>query len=178
MGDARKCTATSKRTGKRCRQAVFKRADGTYTTTCRSHSGRHQLREPGDAHNGGRPPTSYAEVGLVPKAWRAYHASARAAAGRLEEELALLRTNHARFLTDPKTEQMGSIERGRISGEHAERIARVEQRRAIVLKTLQELDDPPPPMGTLRLVTGDDPEDHGPTDESRQHLREKLLRDE
>lgn len=96
--DARKCTATSKRTGKRCRFNVYKRPDGSYTTTCRYHSGGHQLREPGDVRNGGAPPKTFRySTHMRSQEDRDLYESARSAIGSLDEELCLARANLERF---------------------------------------------------------------------------------
>lgn len=57
--DARRCTAKSKRSGKRCRFNVYRKPDGSYTKTCRFHRGGVELLPPGDPGRGGRPTSSH-----------------------------------------------------------------------------------------------------------------------
>lgn len=189
--DARKCIAKSRRSGKRCRFNVYRKPDGTYTSTCRFHGGGHQLREPGDDRNGGRPPESFSYVRTIPEEFRHVYDAAHQQLGKLEHELALTRTNLYRFQQKHSDQEKGGIPSSvsgggqsvsirsyaDIVGEYLDRIARMEERRARILQTLQNLDDPPPPPGTLRLVGGDEPEDPAIADDARQLLREKLLRD-
>jgi hypothetical protein len=137
------------------------------------HGGKNERAKPGDPIRGGKPPTTYLDVELVPEKWRAVYRSALAQIGRLELELALLKTNLARFeFSEQQEPKYSEAERSAIVGEHVERIARVEERRARILTLLQNLDSPPDPV---RLVLEQDTSEDV-TDDARQRLRDKLLR--
>jgi hypothetical protein len=143
-----------------------------YTRTCRAHSGGHELLPTGDPSRGGRPRSS----GLYdPHFTRPQDAEflalARTKVGQLDDELALLRRNLDDLLerAKDKPDLLAHV------GDHVDRIARVEERRARTMATLQGLDSPPDPM-RLVLDTGEAPDDL--TDEARQRLRTKLLRDD
>jgi hypothetical protein len=189
---ARRCTATSKRTGKPCRFNVFRREDGTYTTTCHYHSGRHQLRAPGDPQNGGTPPTSFTYSRIVPEEFRAIYDAAHRELGKLDHEVALARTNLYRFQQRHEEQQKGGVPTSvsgggtsvsvrtyeQIVGDYLDRIGRLEERRARVLATLQQLDDPPPPP-TPPAGSGGGLDENDPdvVDDARARLRRKLLPD-
>ena len=90
MGDARRCTATSKRSGKRCRANVYRKPEGGYTKTCRFHRGGVELTEPGDPTRGGRPPSSHLHTRhLTDDQLEAFeHARGRSPVDRMEDLVA------------------------------------------------------------------------------------------
>lgn len=155
------------------------------------HSGGHELLPPGDPARGGRPPETFSYVATVPEQFQPVYHAAREQLGKLEHELALARTNLYRYQQRFEEQQKGgiptSVSGGGASvsirpyadvvGEYLDRIARLEERRARILKTLQELDDPPLPPGFTQPLVATDGADEDVTDNARQRLREKLLRD-
>lgn len=175
MADAPKCAGHSQRSGRPCGRFVGRRPDGLYTRHCWYHGGKQEALPPGHPERGGRPPTKYIDVRLTPEVWRDFHDAALADVGKLDEELAVLRTNLARFKFSEATEPTFSEDqRGRIEREHVDGIARVEERRARILTLLQNLDQPPDPVRIV-LDGGGETEI---ADDARQRLRDKLLREE
>ena len=176
MANAPRCSARSKRSGVQCRKLALCKPESGYTRHCRFHGGVQERAAPGDPVRPGRPESSGLYVRHFkrdddPEVIRL----ARARIGTLDDELVLLRRNLDAL--NGRIESATGRERNRLAGfvgEHVDRIARVEERRARVLAILQGLDSPPDPV-RLILDSGDAPEE--PTDEARQRLREKLLRD-
>lgn len=188
MPNARKCGAKSKRSGRPCRGNCLRLPDGGHTKHCRMHSGKNERADPGDPMRGGRPPETFSYVRTVPEEFRAVYESAHQQLGKLEHELALTRTNLYRFQQKYSDQEKGGIPSSvsgggqsvsirsyaDIVGEYLDRIARMEERRARILVQLQSLDTPPE---AIRLVLDDGKGDQEITDDARQRLREKLLRD-
>jgi hypothetical protein len=170
---------------------VYKREDGTYTDTCRFHSGGHQLRPPGDPQNGGAKPTSFTYVRVVPEEFHGIYEAGRRELDRIDHEIALARTNLYRLQQRYEDQQKGGVPTSVSGGgasvsvrpyaelvaEHTDRITRYVERRARILAILQGLDDPPPPPAPTGGGGGVDPTDPEVVEDARRRVREKLLRD-
>lgn len=188
MADAPHCAARSKSKRRGCRCFCLAHPDGGYTKHCKFHGGKQEQAAPGDPIRGGRPPENFSYVQTVPEEFRHVYEAAHQQLGKLDHEIALARTNQYRFQQKHSDQEKGGIPSSvsgggqsvsirsyaDIVGEYLDRIARMEERRARILATLQQLDDPP---GPVRLILGEEP-DAAITDDARQRLRDKLLRDD
>lgn len=114
MPDARmespRCTATSKRTHKRCGAPCRRRPEGGYTAHCHYHGGPNELLPPGDPRRGGAPPTSfvYARVLRLPGDDEIIEAS-RGKLGTLDDEICVLRRNLYRALERAEAQPKGGV---------------------------------------------------------------------
>jgi len=188
MPDAPRCTARSKRSGKQCRKHGLHRPDGSRTQHCRNHGGVNERLPKGDPGRGGRPPTSFTYVEIIPEDVRPIYELARKELGKLEHEISLARTNLYRFQRRHEEQQKGGIPTSvssggtgvsvrpyaDIVGEYLDRIARLEERRA----RIQRLDDPTPtaPRGGSGAGPMDDDPKAAAAD-ARARLQAALLRD-
>jgi hypothetical protein len=136
------------------------------------------LLEPGDPKRGGRPRSSALyDPHFTRPGDPEFFALARTKVGQLEDELALLRRN-LDDLVERANAAPGPADSQRLFGfvgEHVDRIARVEERRARIIATLESAGAPPSQLHVI--VQDGDAGDEDP-DASRSRLREKLLRDD
>jgi hypothetical protein len=166
MGDARTCTAKSKRTGERCRARVYKREDGTYTSTCRAHSGGHQLRAPGDPKNGGAPCANFRFSRAIRSVEdREDFEAFLVDTTNLNRQIALAELNLVRFIRKYEESERGGIPSSiggggksvtfesydRIVRSYLETIGRLRERQA----RIEHLGNPSAPPPNIRLVFGD-----------------------
>lgn len=150
MGDAPRCAARSKRSGRPCGKLGLRRLDGTFTSNCRFHGGVQQLAEPGDPIRGGRPVQSGFYSAVLREEQKPIYLLAMQELGKLDQELALARTNLYYYQKRVGEQEKGGIPSSVSAGgqsvsiksyadivaDYLNLISRMETRRARILEAI------------------------------------------
>ena len=150
MGDAPRCTGKSTRSGQRCKKLGLRRPDGTFTRCCRRHGGTQQRAAQGDPIRGGRPVQSGFYSAVLREEQKPIYLLAMQELGKLDQELALARTNLYYYQKRVGEQEKGGIPSSVSAGgqsvsiksyadivaDYLNLISRMETRRARILEAI------------------------------------------
>jgi hypothetical protein len=166
MGDAPKCAARSKRSGRPCGKLGLRRPDGTFTRHCRFHGGVQERAPVGDDTRPGRPPTSHRFARAIrnPEDREDFEAFL-VDVTNLERQIALAELNCLRFMRRCEASEKGGIPTSvagggqsvsiesydRIIRSYLETIGRLRERKA----RIDHMGNPDAPPPAIRFQFGD-----------------------
>ncbi len=150
MGDAPRCTARGKRSGRRCGRVCSRKPDGTHVKHCHYHGGKNECAPPGDPIRGGRPVESGFYSAVLRDEQKPVYLLAMQELGKLDQELALARTNLYGYQKRVGDQEKGGIPSSVSAGgqsvsiksyadivaDYLNLISRMETRRARILEAI------------------------------------------